>query len=239
MEKLLFRLLVFIVLVGSSFEFAIRKGYREMEREGLGLNEAEKVQVDAQRKADFPFEFRESDMPSNANKRAERKDMEKYLRDYGYAPQIRKRNRWRKKKFNKVTSKKCKKLSDKAFNRALWKFAVFHGAKMGKKVFAKSGKESVKRTLGKMMNQQRCGRPDIGQGKFKSKESNSLKKRYAAVAPWGKKNLKYKIEIYGNDLPGSVQDTEFEKAFKMWSDAVVGLDIKQVRGSETADINIR
>ena len=108
-------------------------------------------------------------------------------------------------------------------------------------VFNIFAKKLIVKFLKKRIKNQRCGNRDIRPGYF-SKTPNPTQrsriKRYTSRIPWGKSNLTYKVVQYGKDLPQTVQRQEFNKAFKMWTDAAPGLNIREVQGSEKPDITI-
>ena len=112
---------------------------------------------------------------------------------------------------------------------------------MGKDLFDIFAKRRIESAIKKKTQRQRCGNPDIGQAEF-GKSPNSGKKsyvkRYVAQTPWGKSNLTYKIAQFGQDLSQTVQRQEFQKAFKMWTDAAPGLDVREAQGNEIPDISI-
>lgn len=128
----------------------------------------------------------------------------------------------------------------KKIKMGMWKFAIWNGAKIGKKLFMSKAAPIFKRHLARISKQSRCGDPDIGKGRLQAKKGkkDKLAKRYLTKTPWGKNTLTYKIESFDSDLPVEVQRQEIAKAFKLWSD-VSELTISEVQGNANADINIQ
>ncbi|KFV87415.1 Collagenase 3 [Struthio camelus australis] len=76
-----------------------------------------------------------------------------------------------------------------------------------------------------LMQQPRCGVPDVGEYNF-----------FPRKLKWSKTNLTYRIMNYTPDLSRAEVDRAFKKAFKVWSD-VTPLNFTRIR-SGTADIMI-
>uniref|UniRef100_A0A7M4G0S7 Collagenase 3 n=1 Tax=Crocodylus porosus TaxID=8502 RepID=A0A7M4G0S7_CROPO len=76
-----------------------------------------------------------------------------------------------------------------------------------------------------LMQQPRCGVPDVGEYNF-----------FPRKLKWSKNNLTYRIMNYTQDLTRAEVDRAFKKAFKVWSD-VTPLNFTRIR-SGTADIMI-
>lgn len=148
--------------------------------------------------------------------------LQKYLKTYGYI------------------SDEIHSFEDKQLVVGMWKFAVWNGARIGKKLFIRNGLAVFERRLRSISTKPRCGNPDLREGKFgqKIRASHTLAKRYFAQTPWGKNNLTYKIESFDNDLTSEVQRQEIAKAFELWTDASE-LSVSEVQGSQNADINIQ
>ncbi|CAM5073248.1 unnamed protein product [Natator depressus] len=76
-----------------------------------------------------------------------------------------------------------------------------------------------------LMQQPRCGVPDVGEYNF-----------FPRKLKWSKNNLTYRIVNYTRDLTRAEVDRAFKKAFKVWSE-VTPLNFTRIR-SGTADIMI-
>uniref|UniRef100_A0A8C0ILK1 Matrix metallopeptidase 13 n=1 Tax=Chelonoidis abingdonii TaxID=106734 RepID=A0A8C0ILK1_CHEAB len=76
-----------------------------------------------------------------------------------------------------------------------------------------------------LMQQPRCGVPDVGEYNF-----------FPRKLKWSKNNLTYRIVNYTRDLTRAEVDRAFKKAFKVWSQ-VTPLNFTRIR-SGTADIMI-
>ena len=119
-----------------------------------------------------------------------------------------------------------------------WKFAVWNGAKIGKKAFMSKALPIFERLLTSAAQKSRCGNSDIGEGMLKPRNDNNRGKRYVALSSWRKNTITYKFENFDNDLSEQVQRVEIARAFKLWADASP-LTFSEVQGSANADINIK